>query len=83
MRPFALSKLEEPRKGLLQLLDEQWSIGGSGLGGRLSPLPAATGRSKPPLAGGFSFNTQLQFPAPNLLQWGAGIGVSRRFQLKP
>ena len=31
--PFALSKLEEPRTGLLQLLDEQWSIGRSGLGG--------------------------------------------------
>ncbi len=30
MLPFALSKLEEPRTGLLQLLDEQWSIGRKG-----------------------------------------------------
>jgi hypothetical protein len=33
--PFVLSKLEEPRTGWLQLLDEQWSIGRSGLGAAL------------------------------------------------
>lgn len=67
MLPFVLSKLEEPRTGWLQLLDEQWSIGRSGLGAALCAasrdwtLEATAG-------GGLQLKNPASVPSPNLLQ---------------
>jgi hypothetical protein len=57
------------------LLEEQWLIGRRG-----AFCAAIRDWTIEATAGG---ELQLQYPAPNLLQWGAGIGVSRRFQLMP
>ncbi len=80
MLPFALSKLEEPRKGLLQLLDEQWSIGRKG---RAMCAAIRDWTLEATAGGGLQLQYPASVPSPQPLQWGAGIGVSRRFQLMP